>query len=107
MQFSQDELLLLRGGIPPIHGDKIRFYADALFRSRVLRAPDVAMIPRVVHDDEELPGCVEPSFDQLTDPDPMEFAMDCIVIQDLPNMLLDVAAEQRGTDLVGVIEQER
>ena len=107
MQFSQDELLLLRGGIPPIHGDKIRFYADALFRSRVLPAPDVAMIPRVVHDDEELPGCVEPSFDQLTDPDPMEFAMDCIVIQDLPNMLLDVAAEQRGTDLVGVIEQER
>ncbi len=107
MQFSQDELLLLRGGIPPIHGDKIRFYADALFRSRVLPAPDVAMIPRVVHDDEELPGCVEPSFDQLTDPDPMEFAMDCIVIQDLPNMLLDVAAEQHGTDLVGVIEQER
>lgn len=107
MQFSQDELLLLRGGIPPIHGDKIRFYGDALFRSRVLPAPDVAMIPRVVHDDEDLPGCVEPSFDQLTDPDPMEFAMDCIVIQDLPNMLLDVAAEQRGTDLVGVIEQER
>lgn len=107
MQFSQDELLLLRGGIPPIHGDKIRFYGDALFRSRVLPAPDVAMIPRVVHDDKDLPGCVEPSFDQLTDPDPMEFAMDCIVIQDLPNMLLDVAAEQRGTDLVGVIEQER
>jgi len=107
MQFSQDELLLLRGGIPPIHGDKIRFYADTLFRGRVLPAPDVAVIPRIVHDEDELPGCVEPSFDQLTDPDPMEFAMDCIVIKDLPNMLLDVAAEQRDNDLVGVIEQER
>jgi len=107
MQFPQEELLLLRGGIPPIHGDKIRYYADGLFRSRVLAAPEVANIPRIVHDDEDLPSCVEPTFDQLTDPDPMEFAMDCIVIQDLPDMLIDVAAEQRGNERVGVIEQER
>ncbi|MEC3912972.1 type IV secretory system conjugative DNA transfer family protein, partial [Sphingobium sp. CR2-8] len=103
----QEELLLLRGGIPPIHGDKIRYYANRLFRTRVLAAPEVANIPRIVHDDEDLPGCVEPTFDQLTDPDPMEFAMDCIVIQDLPDMLIDVAAEQRGNERVGVIEQER
>jgi type IV secretion system protein VirD4 len=107
MQFSQDELLLLRGGIPPIHGDKIRYYADGMFRTRVLAAPEVANIPRIVHDDEDLPSCAEPTFDQLTDPDPMEFAMDCIVIQDLPDMLIDVAAEQRGNERVGVIEQER
>jgi type IV secretion system protein VirD4 len=107
MQFPQEQLLLLRGGIPPIHGDKIRYYADGLFRSRILPAPEVAMIPRIIRDDEELPGCVEPTFDQLTDPDPMEFAMDCIVIQDLPDMLIDVSAEQRGNETVGVIEQER
>ncbi|WP_370425345.1 type IV secretory system conjugative DNA transfer family protein [Novosphingobium sp. NRRL B-2648] len=107
MQFPQEELLLLRGGIPPIHGDKIRYYADGLFRTRVLAAPEVANIPRIVHDDEDLPSCVEPTFDQLTDPDPLEFAMDCIVIQDLPDMLIDVAAEQRGNETVGVIEQER
>lgn len=107
MQFPQEELLLLRGGIPPIHGDKIRYYANRLFRTRVLAAPEVANIPRIVHDDEDLPGCVEPTFDQLTNPDPMEFAMDCIVIQDLPDMLIDVAAEQRGNERVGVIEQER
>ncbi len=107
MQFPDHELLLLRGGIPPIHGDKMRYYADALFRSRVQAAPEVAPIPRVIRDDENLPDCAMPTFDQLTDPDPLSFAMDCVVIQDQPDMLIDVSAELRGTDVVGVIEQER
>jgi type IV secretion system protein VirD4 len=107
MQFPDTELLLLRGGIPPIHGDKIRFYADKLFRSRVLKAPDVPPIPRRIRDDEELPECAAPTFDQLTDPDPLTFAMDCVVTQDHPDMLIDVSAERRGNELVGVIEQER
>lgn len=107
MQFPDQELLLLRGGIPPIHGDKIRYYADALFRSRVQPAPDVPPIPRIIRDDEDLPDCVMPTFDQLTDPDPLSFAMDCVVTQDHPDMLIDVSAEQRGNEVVGVIEQER
>lgn len=107
MQFPDDELLLLRGGIPPIHGDKIRYYADGLFRARVEKAPEVPPIPRTLREDEDLPDCTMPSFDQLTDPDPFSFAMDCVVIQDHPDMLIDVSAEQRGNEVVGLIEQER
>jgi type IV secretion system protein VirD4 len=107
MQFPDGELLLLRGGIPPIHGDKIRFYADGLFRSRVMAAPVVPPIPKTVRDDEDLPECAMPTFDQLTDPDPLSFAMDCVVTEDHPDMLIDVSAEQRGNEVVGVIEQER
>ena len=107
MQFPDGELLLLRGGIPPIHGEKIRFYADGLFQARVEPAPEVAPIPRTLRDDEDLPDCAMPTFDQLTDPDPFAFAMDCVVTQDHPDMLIDVAAEQRGNEVVGVIEQER
>ena len=107
MQFPDSELLLLRGGIPPIHGDKIRYYADGLFRGRVEPAPEVPPIPRTLRDDEDLPDCAMPTFDQLTDPDPFAFAMDCVVTQDHPDMLIDVAAEQRGNEVVGVIEQER
>ncbi len=107
MQFPESELLLLRGGIPPIHGDKIRYFADGLFRSRVLAAPVVAPIPRTIRDDEDLPECAMPTFDQLTDPDPLSFAMDCVVTEDHPDMLIDVSAEQRGNEVVGVIEQER
>ena len=107
MQFPDGELLLLRGGVPPIHGDKIRFYADGLFRSRVMAAPVVPPIPKTVRDDEDLPECAMPTFDQLTDPDPLSFAMDCVVTEDHPDMLIDVSAEQRGNEVVGVIEQER
>ena len=107
MQFPDGELLLLRGGIPPIHGDKIRFYADGLFRSRVMAAPIVPPIPKTIRDDEDLPDCAMPTFDQLTDPDPFSFAMDCVVTEDHPDMLIDVSAEQRGNEVVGVIEQER
>ncbi|MGW8192252.1 type IV secretory system conjugative DNA transfer family protein [Sphingomonas hankookensis] len=107
MQFPDSELLLLRGGIPPIHGDKIRYYADRLFRGRVEPAPEVLPIPRTVRDDEDLPDCVLPTFDQLTDPDPFTFAMDCVVTQDHPDMLIDVSAEQSGNEVIGVIEQER
>ncbi len=106
MQFPDTDLLLLKGGIPPIHGEKVRYYADAPFRDRVSKAPVVQPIPRTI-DDDELPACVEPTFDQLTDPDPMSFAMDSVVIQDYPDMLIDVSAEQRGNEIVGVIEQER
>lgn len=107
MQFPESELLLLRGGIPPIQGDKIRYYADSLFRARLHPAPEVPPIPRIVRDDENLPECVDPTFDQLTDPDPYTFAMDCVVIQDRPDMLVDVSTELRGSELIGVIEQER
>jgi type IV secretion system protein VirD4 len=107
MQFPDTELLLLRGGIPPIHGDKIRYFEDALFRSRLAQAPVVAPIPQRIDDAEELPACVEPTFDQLTDPDPMSFAMDSVIIQEFPDMLIDVSTEERGDELVGVIEQER
>ena len=107
MQFPDSELLLLRRGIPPIHGDKIRYYADGLFRARVEPAPEIPPIPRTLRDDEDLPDCAMPTFDQLTDPDPFTFAMDCVVTQDHPDMLIDVAAEQRGNEVVGVIEQER
>lgn len=107
MQFPDGELLLLRGGIPPIHGDKIRFYADGVFRSRVMAAPIVPLIPKTIRDDEDLPECAMPTFDQLTDPDPLSFAMDCVVTEDHPDMLIDVSAEQRGNEVVGVIEQER
>ncbi len=107
MQFPDNELLLLRGGIPPIHGDKIRYYADGLFRARVEPAPQVPPIPRTLRDDEDLPDCVLPTFDQLTAPDPFTFAMDCVVTQDHPDMLIDVSAEQSGNEVIGVIEQER
>lgn len=107
MQFPADELLLMRGGMPPIRGDKIRYFADNHFTRRLSPAPSVAPMPRRVREDEELPPCVLPDVDQLTNPDPHTFAMDCVVIQEFDDMLIDVEARQHGHGRVGVIEQER
>ena len=107
MQFPADELLLMRGGIPPIRGDKIRYFADNHFTRRVVPAPIVAPIPRRIREDEDLPPCVLPDADQLANPDPETFAMDCVMISDFPDMLVDVEAEQHGHERVGIIEQER
>lgn len=107
MQFPDNELLLLRGGMPPIHGDKIRYFADRHFTQRVQPAPTVPPIARRVRDDEDLPDCALPDFDQLTDPDALTFAMDCVVTSDFPDMLIDVEAQRHGNEVVGVIEQER
>src|SRR3546814_3933440 len=41
MQFPTDRLLLLRGGIPPIIGDKIFYFKSRFFKKRVLPPPVV------------------------------------------------------------------
>ena len=107
MQFPSDELLLLRGGMPPIRANKIRYYADRRFTRRLATAPVVAPIARRIEAKEELPPCVLPDADQLTSPDPETFAMDCVVITDFPDMLIDVETDRSGHGRVGVIEQER
>lgn len=107
MQFPADELLLLRGGMPPIRGDKIRYYADSLFQRRLTPPPAVAPIARRMARDEELPPCVLPDADQLANPDPETFAMDCVVISDFDDILIDVEVADCGNKRVGIIEQER
>ncbi|WP_327753074.1 type IV secretory system conjugative DNA transfer family protein (plasmid) [Sphingobium sp. SJ10-10] len=107
MQFPSDELLLLRGGMPPIRADKIRYYGDRHFTRRLAPPPSVAPIVRRIAEDEDLPPCVLPDADQLANPDPETFAMDCVVISDFDDILIDVEASERGDRRVGIIEQER
>ena len=72
-----------------------------------MAAPVAPPIPKTVRNDEDFPDCAILTFDQLTDPDPLSFAMDCVVTEDHPDIVIDVSAEQRGNEVVGVIEQDR
>jgi len=45
MQMPDDALLVLKAGLPPARGRKIRFYQEAAFRDRVQPPPDVAPLP--------------------------------------------------------------
>lgn len=107
MQYPADQLLLLRGGMPPIRADKIRYFADNHFTGRLAPAPTVAPIAQRIEEDHDLPPCVLPDAEQLAKPDPETFAMDCVVISDFDDILIDMETNQRGDRRVGIIEQER
>ena len=44
MQFSTAKLILLRGGIPPIVGDKIYYFKSRFFKKRAYPPPKVPPI---------------------------------------------------------------
>ena len=48
MQLPEDDILVIRGGIPVIRGKKIRYFKDAVFRSRLTPAPEVPALPKPV-----------------------------------------------------------
>ena len=52
----EDELIVLRGGIPPVRGRKIRYFRDAAFRDRVRPPPQVPPLARPVGDDQAAPA---------------------------------------------------
>src|SRR3546814_2783473 len=48
MQLPEDDILVIRGGIPVIRGKKIRYFKDAVFRSRLTPAPKVPALPKPI-----------------------------------------------------------
>lgn len=47
-QMPEDDILVIRGGIPAIRGKKIRYFKEGVFRKRLLPAPKVAVLPKPV-----------------------------------------------------------
>src|SRR3546814_7744725 len=46
MQLPEDDILVIRGGIPVLRGKKIRSFKDAVFRSHLTPAPAVPAEPK-------------------------------------------------------------
>ena len=104
MQLSPRRLILLRGGIPPILGDKIAHYRSRFFRARHVAAPAVAPVARP----EQLTRS-EPESDAIDDlyegtRDATE-AMDDIVTADLPSVFIDVRTLEQDGARVGTIAE--
>ena len=58
LQMRRDHLLILRAGIAPIRGCKIRYYMDPAFARRVRPAPDVPLPPIAEAADPEAPSSI-------------------------------------------------
>ncbi|HEX7943714.1 MAG TPA: type IV secretory system conjugative DNA transfer family protein, partial [Phenylobacterium sp.] len=64
-QLPEDDLIVLKAGLPPIRGRKIRYFREPAFKDRVIRPPVVAPLPP--HPAEPAPQLPTPSAaDPLT-----------------------------------------
>jgi type IV secretion system protein VirD4 len=55
MELSMDEILVFARGCKPVRGEKIRWYKDSLFKSRVLETPSVPIAPPALYMSPYLP----------------------------------------------------
>jgi type IV secretion system protein VirD4 len=65
-QMPPDDLIVLKAGLPPVRGRKLRYYAEPAFRRRVAPPPKVAAIPMPAPDEPGEPPPPSPSADPLT-----------------------------------------
>ncbi len=105
MQFPSNKLILLRGGIPPIVGDKIFHFKSRFFRARAFAAPIVPPIAR-------LPGKASALFPwrDMTDVEAAgtaatPLAMDDVHTRDLPSVFMDVHTLNEGGQKIGIIAE--
>jgi type IV secretion system protein VirD4 len=109
MQFPNDNLLLLRGGIPPIMGAKIRYYKSRFFKARLFVPPVIEGLVKVVSDDFVFPPC-KPIPSAETPPeapvdDVKEITKESVVITELPTMFIGVSTQDRDGERVGILAQ--
>jgi type IV secretion system protein VirD4 len=93
MQLPEDDILVIRGGIPVIRGKKIRYFKDAVFRSRLTPAPEVPALPKPVApiaavddlSDEELAAFND--YSALADDQVQDIPEDVLALdRDMPNL---------------------
>ena len=113
MQFPNDNLLLLRGGIPPIMGAKIRYYKSRFFKARLFAPPVIEGLVKVVSDDFVFPPCLPIPSTEAPPETPQEAPVDevkeitkeSVVITELPTMFRGVSTQDRDGERVGILAQ--
>ena len=65
-QMPADALIVLKAGLPPVRGRKLRYYAEPAFRRRISPPPEVAVITMPAPDEPAQPAPPSPSADPLT-----------------------------------------
>lgn len=105
LQFPADQLILLRGGIAPIIGDKIAYFRSRFFRARVMPAPIVPQIARSPQRTSALFAFRPMTEAEASGNDPDLLVMDAVCTADPPSVFADVATLERAGALTGLIEE--
>ena len=105
MQFPAGRLILLRGGIPPIIGDKILYFTSRFFKRRAFPPPVVPAITRPT-----LRADPPPAFRDMTDDEaaghpkrPMK--QEDIFTKDCPSALADLLTINHNGKVTGILDK--
>ena len=105
MQFPADRLILLRGGIPPIIGDKIFYFKSRFFKRRAFPPP---VVPPV--DKQTRVAVAPPAFRDMTD-DEAEgnpahpLTQDDIRTEDYPSFCADMLTLDHNGNVTGILAE--
>lgn len=105
MQFPPAKLILLRGGIPPIIGDKIIYYKSRFFESRACPAPVVPAISRKPAAPTIVGPCRDMTDEEASGHVALPSAIDDIYSRDAYSTFVDVQTLEDGGAIIGTIEE--
>lgn len=105
MQFPPAKLILLRGGIPPIIGDKIVYYKSRFFESRAFPAPVVPEISRKPAAPTISSPCRDMTEHEASGTVALPLAIDDIYTRDAYSTFVDVQTLEDGGAIIGTIEE--
>lgn len=105
MQFPPEKLILLRGGIPPIVGDKIVFYKSRFFGARAYPAPVVPALPRKRDMPTALGPCRDMTEQEAAGSAVAPMAIDDIYTGDAYSTFVDVQTLENEGGVTGIIEE--
>ena len=105
MQFPADRLILLRGGIPPIIGDKIFYFKSRFFKKRTFPPP---VVPPV--DKQTRVAVAPPAFRDMTDEEAEgnpahPLTQDDIRTEDYPSFCADMLTLDRDGNVTGILAE--
>ena len=105
MQFPTDELILLRGGIPPIVGTKIAYFSSRFFKGRAFPPPEVPAAPR--RTEWIIPPAMfrDMTVEEAAGHDTRPMSQNDFLTEDCPSFLADMLTLDRNGNVSGLIEE--
>ncbi len=105
MQFPTDKLILLRGGVPPIVGDKIFYFKSRFFGARAYPAPVLPASERAKNKIVAIGPCRDMTEQEAEGHPANPLTMKIIYTRDHPSALLDVRTAMDGDRITGNLDE--
>jgi len=105
MQFSADKLILLRGGIPPIIGNKITYFSSRFFKRRAFPPPEVPLAAKRKQISDPQSPFRDMTAEEAAGHDTRLMRQEDIMTKDCPSLYADTLTLNRNGKVEGIVEE--